>query len=176
MSHIEPGPWRHAAADLGDPGVTAALIVQCGLDWPRPPLYGLRDEIDDAVMNSLLAREDLSVDRVVLHSVPMAEDLERGELAALNAAYRAWLSRLAVSGALLPESRRPRVHRLIVASSQRSVGDMDCAEVRINGTWSDPDAVAAVLAMRDAGATTPLTSYDIETDGPYGDADPSVYL
>lgn len=176
MSPIDPVPWRQAAASLADPGVTAALIVQCGLDWLRPPLYGLRDEIDDAVMNSLLAREKLSVDRIVLHSLPMAEDLKPGELAALNAAHLGWLARLGVSGALLPDSGRPRVHRLIVASSQRSVGDMDSVELQINGRWSDPDAAAAVLAMRDGDSTTPLTSYDIEIDGPYGDADPSVYL
>jgi hypothetical protein len=176
MSHIDPGAWRQAAASLADPSVTAALIVQCGLDWLRPPLYGLRDEIDDAVMNSLLARENLSVERVVLRSLPVAEDLEPGELAALNAAHLGWLSRLAVSGALLPESRRPRVHLLIVAGRQRSVGDMDCAELRINGTWPDPDAAAAVMAMRDGDATTPLSGYGTEIDGPYGDADPSVYL
>jgi hypothetical protein len=54
---------------------------------------------------------------------------------------------------------------------------MDGVELRVNGTWSHPDAAAAAQAIMDqAGATTPLTSYDIEIDGPYGDADPSVYL
>ena len=40
-----------------------------------------------------------------------------------------------------------------------------------------PDTAATALAIvHHAGATTPLTSYDIEINGPYGDADPSVYL
>jgi len=177
MSAIDPGPWRQAATSLADPRVTSALIVQCGLDWLRPPQYGLRDDIDEAVMGSLLARDSLSVDRLVLHSLPVADDLAPGELAALNAAHLGWLSRLAVCAALLPPPRRPRVHRLIIAGSQRTLGDMDGAELQVNGTWSHPAAAAAALAIvRHAGATTPLTSYDIEMNGPYGDADPSVYL
>ncbi len=162
---------------MADRGVTAVLIVQCGLDWLRPGLRGLRNEIDDAVMAALLTREDLIIDRIVLHSVPAAEDLPPGELAALIAAYDSWLYHLAVAGALLPAAWRPRVHRLIVGGSQRNVGVMDGVELRVNGMWSRPDAAAAALAILDrAGATTPLTSYDIEIDGPYGDADPSVYL
>ena len=162
---------------MTDASLTAALIVQCGLDWLRPGLAGLRDEIDEAVMAALLVRENLIIDRIVLHSLPLADDVSPGELTALIAAHDGWLYHLAVVGALLPAAWRPRVHRLIVGGSQRNVGAMDCVELRVNGTWSRPEAAAAALAILDqAGATTPLTSYDIEIDGPYGDADPSVYL
>lgn len=177
MSAIDPGQWRQAAADLADPGVSAALIVQCGLDWLRPAWFGLRDEIDEAVMTSLLARQDLAIDRILLHNLPAADDLAPGELALLNGAHLGWLSHLAVCAALLPESRRPRVHRLIVSGSQRTLSLVDGAELQMKGTWSHPDAAAAALEIaHHAGATTPLTSYDIEINGPYGDADPSVYL
>jgi hypothetical protein len=177
VSAIDPESWRQSAAGLSDPAVTAALIVQCGLDWLRPGLGGLRDEIDDAVMTASLAREDLVIDRLVLHSLPLAEDLAPGELAALIAGHDGWLYHLAVAGALLPASRRPRVHRLIVGGSQRNVGVMDGVELHVDRAWPDPGTADAVLAiLRHVGATTPLTSYDIEIDGPYGDADPSVYL
>ena len=177
MSAIDPKSWRQAASGLADPGVTAVLIVQCGLDWLRPELGGLRDEIDGTVMAALLAREDLVIHRIVLHSLPLAEDLAPGEIGALIAAHDGWLYHLAVAGALVPAAWRPRVHRLIVGGSQRNVGAMDGVELRVNRTWSRPDAATAALAILDqAGATTPLTSYDIEIDGPYGDADPSVYL
>ena len=177
MSAIDPESWRQSAAGLADPGVTAVLIVQCGLDWLRPELGGLRDEIDGAVMAALLTREDLVIHRIVLHSRPVREDPEPGELAALIAAHDGWLYHLAVTGALFPAAWRPRVHRLIVGGSQRNVGAMDGIELRVNGTWSHPDTAGTALAILDqAGATTPLTSYDIEIDGPYGDVDPSVYL
>jgi hypothetical protein len=43
---------------------------------------------------------------------------------------------------------------------------MDSVELRVRGTWSHPDAAAAALAiLRQAGATTPLTSYDVATCG-----------
>jgi hypothetical protein len=162
---------------MTDASLTAALIVQCGLDWLRPGLAGLRDEIDEAVMAALLVRENLIIDRIVLHSLPLADDVSPGELTALIAAHDGWLYHLAVAGALLPAARRPRVHRLIIGGSQRNVDAMDGVELRLNDTWSDPDAAAAALAILNAAdATTPLTSYDIEIDGPYGDADPSVYL
>jgi hypothetical protein len=177
VSAIDPKSWRRSAAGLADPDVTAVLIVQCGLDWLRPGLGELRDEIDGTVMAALLAREDLVIHRIVLHSLPVEEDLAPGELATLIAAHDNWLYHLAVAGELFPAAWRPRVHRLIVGGSQRNVGAMDGVELRVNDTWSHPDAAAAALAILDqAGATTPLTSYDIEIDGPYGDADPSVYL
>jgi hypothetical protein len=52
--------------------------VQCGLDWLRPAWFGLRDEIDEAVMTSLLARQDLPIDQIVLHNLPVADDLPPG--------------------------------------------------------------------------------------------------
>jgi hypothetical protein len=177
VSGFGTGPWQEAAAGLGDGAVSGVLIVQCGLDWLRPGLAGLRDEIDEAVMAALLARDDLVVDRLVPRNLPVLGEAMPGELVTLNDAHAEWLYRLAVAGALLAEGRRARVHRLIVEGGQARVDAVDGIVLRVDGAWSDPDAAAAVLAILDRpGATRPLTGYDIEMDGPYGDADPSVYL
>ena len=54
---------------------------------------------------------------------------------------------------------------------------VDGIELQVNGTWAHPEAAFAALGIvRRTGATTPLTGYDTDLDGPSGDADPSVYL
>ena len=177
MTATNPGPWQEELAKLRDRQVTEVLTVQCGLDWLRPAAAGLRDDIDEALASLATSRRHIRIDRVVLHSLPAVGDLPAEELAELNAAHADWLYRLAVVGALLPEATRPRVHRLIVTGGQRSVGAVDGIELLTSKTWSDPDAAAAAQRLvRQAGATTPLTGYDIDMDGPFGDADPSVYL
>jgi hypothetical protein len=169
--------WREALASIRDPAVTAVLTVQCDLDWLRPGSAALRDEIDEALAALALARLDVRIDRIMLHSLPAITDVPPTELAGLNAAHADWLYRLAVVGVLLPVATRPRVHRLIVGGSQRSVEPVDGIAVQVSGTWADPDMASAALGIvRHTGATTPLTGYDIDMDGPFGDADPSVYL
>ena len=177
MTTIDPAPWREALAAIHDRQVTAVLAVQCDLGWLRPAAAVLRDEIDEALAALAMGRRRVRIDRILLHNLPAIGDVPPEELAALNAAHADWLYRLAVVGVLLPEATRPRVHRLIVGGSQRSVGVVDGIELQLNGAWPDPDAAAAALGIvRRTGATTPLTGYDIDMDGPFGDADPSVYL
>jgi hypothetical protein len=177
MTPVDPAPWREALAALGDPGVTAVLTVQCDLDWLRPRSATLRDEIDDALAALAITGWPVRIDRVMLHSLPAIGDVPPGELAELNAAHADWLYRLAVVGALLPDATRPRVHRLIVPGGTHSVVPVDGIELQVDGAWAHPDAARAALGVvRRAGATTPLTGYDIDIDGPFGDADPSVYL
>jgi hypothetical protein len=179
MTGIDPGTWRERLARLAEragPAVTGVIAVQCAMEWLRPEARELRDEIDTALLSVLLARDDLVVDRIVLHSLPVLDDLPRGEQAALNAAHADWMYRLAATAAFLPAARRPSVHRLIVGGGQRSVDLVDGMELRENGTWSDRGAAANALGALGRGAATPLTSYDIEMDGPFGDSDPSVYL
>jgi hypothetical protein len=177
MTTIEPTPWRNALATLHDPQLTAVLAVQCDLGWLRPAAAVLRDEIDEALAALAMGRRRVRIDRIMLHNLPAIGDVPSEELAALNAAHADWLYRLAVVGVLLPEATRPRVHRLIVRGSQRSVGVVDGIQPQISGAWTDPDAASAALSIvRQVGATTPLTGYDIDMDGPFGDADPSVYL
>jgi hypothetical protein len=177
MTTIEPTPWRNAVATLHDPQLTAVLTVQCGLGWLRPAAAVLRDEIDEAFAALAMGPRHVRIDRILLHSLPAIGDAPPEDLAALNAAHADWLYRLAVVGVLLPEATRPRVHRLIVGGNQRSVGVVDGIELQINGAWPDPDAASAALGIvRRTGATTPLTGYDIDMDGPFGDADPSIYL
>ena len=177
MTGTSPAVWREGLGAMTDPAVTAVMTVQCGLDWLRPGSAALRDEIDEAVTELSLNRSDVRIDRIVLHSLPAVTDIAPGELAALNSAHADWLDRLAVAGALLPDATRPRVHRLIVAGGQRTVDAVDGIELQVNGAWSHPGAAAATLGILcRSGATTPLTGYDIDMDGPFGDADPSVYL
>jgi hypothetical protein len=177
MSMIEATPWRNVVATLHDPQLTAVLSVQCDLGWLRPAAAVLRDEIDEALAALAMGRRHVRIDRILLHSLPAIGDVPPEELAALNAAHADWLYRLAVVGVLLPEATRPRVHRLIVGGSQRSVGVVDGIQLQISGVWPDPDAAFAALGtVRRVGATTPLTGYDIDMDGPFGDADPSIYL
>jgi hypothetical protein len=176
MNGIDAGPWREELAAIRDSAVSAVLMVQCSLDWLRPEAFGLRDEIDSAVMEAVRARPDLTVDRIVLHNLPTVGDLPPGEFAALNAAHEDWLYRLATTSALVPDAGRLRIHRLIVGGSQRSVELVDGISLWKRGTQADPGAVAGREILRRSGATTPLTSYDIEMDGPFGDTDPSVYL
>lgn len=177
MTTIEPTPWREALAAIHGPQVTAVLAVQCDPGWLGPAAAALRDEIDEVFAALAMSVRHVRIDRIVLHSLPAIGDVPPEELAALNAAHADWLSRLALVGVLLPAATRPRVHRLIVGGGQRSVGVVDGIELQINGAWPHPDAAATALGIvRRAGATTPLTGYDIDMDGPFGDADPSIYL
>jgi hypothetical protein len=177
MTTIDPTPWREALAAVHERQVTAIMAVQCDLGWLRPAAAILRDEIDEALTELAMGPRRVRIDRILLHSLPAISDVPPEDLAALNAAHADWLYRLALVGVLLPEATCPRVHRLIVGGSQRSVGVVDGIQLQISGVWPAPDAACAALAIvRRTGATTPLTGYDIDMDGPFGDADPSVYL
>jgi hypothetical protein len=177
VTGIAPVTWRESLPSLSDYAVTAVLSVQCGVDWLRSASWRIRDEIDEAVMTAARNRDDLAIDRLVLHSVPVLDDVPAEELAALNAAHADWLYRLDAAGALLSRARRPRVHRLIVGGGQRNFGVLDGMMVRRRGAWSHPDAAETTLKIiGPGGATTPLTGYDLNLDGPFGDADPSFYL
>ncbi len=177
MTTIDPTSWREALAVIHEPQVTEVMAVQCDLGWLRPTAAVLRDEIDEALAELAMSRQRVRIDRILLHSLPAISDVPPEDLAALNTAHADWLYRLALVGVLLPEATRPRVHRLIVGGSQRSVGVVDGIQLQIGGVWPDPDAASAARGIvRRTGATTPLTGYDIDMDGPFGDADPSVYL
>ena len=177
MTSIDPAHWRPKLHALQHPQTNAALIVQCSLDWLRSPAEELRGDIDQAVLATLLSRDDITIDRLVLHNLPNTDTLPPGELAALNTAHRDWLYRLAATQTLLPPHRQAHIHRLIVERGQRSVNLTDMIELRTGPTWPDTEAcTAARHTLRRPGATTPLTGYDVDLDGPFGDADPSVYL
>lgn len=169
--------WRESLPSLSDHAITAVLTVQCGLDWLRPPAWRVRDEVDEAIITAARTRDDLLIDRLVLHNVPAIDGVPAEELAALNAARTDWLYRLDAAGALVPRTRRPRVHRLIISGDQLHLAVADGITVRRFGAWSHPDHAAAALEIiSPGGATTPLTGYDLTLDGPFGDADPSCYL
>ena len=173
----DPAPWQETLATLPDAGVTAVLTVQCDLEWLRPGSAGLRDEIDNALSALAMTGRAAQIDRIMLHNLPAIGDLPPGEVAELNHAHDDWIYRLAVVRALLPETARPRIHRLIVPGDRPSVVPVDGIELQVNDAWTDPDAALAALSIvHRAGATTPLIGYDMNLDGPFGDTDPSVYL
>jgi len=174
----DDAPWRDTLAAMADPAVTAVLTVQCAVDWLRPESAPLRDEIDEAITALALARPAVRTDRIVLHNLPAVGEIPAAELDELNRAHADWLYRLALTAVLLPDAARPRVHRLIVRGGQRTVAaTVDGIELQVTGAWAHPDAAQAALAIvHRAGGTTPLTGYDVDLDGPFGDADPSVYL
>jgi hypothetical protein len=173
---IDAEAWREALRPLSGQSVTAVLTVQLALDWLHPELREIRNEIDEAITELALSHPAAQVDRIILHSVPATADVPPGELATLNEAHTDWVYRLSVVGDFITAAARPRVHRLIAGRLPHSVSSVDGIEAQVEGRWEHPHAATAILSLIQVGATTPLISYDIERDGPFGDADPSIYL
>ncbi|GGR78474.1 hypothetical protein GCM10010252_16430 [Streptomyces aureoverticillatus] len=168
--------WVGAVSRIGDPGVRAALVVQCGLDWVRPHRLGLRNAVDEALINAQ-ARGGAppQITRVLLHNLPAAVgDSPEGE--AMARSFAEWNHRLAASAALLSVPA-PQVERLIIEGSETGASVADMVDVLVDGRWSDAPRTEAVLRIVSSpGVTTPLTSYDVNLDGPFSDADPSVHM
>ncbi|RPE43584.1 hypothetical protein EDD90_6791 [Streptomyces sp. Ag109_O5-1] len=176
---IDVAAWRERLAALQSSEVSAAVIVQCDLMWLQPGLVGLRNEIDRAVMNALLRRgAGLTVDRVILHNLPV-DSGAAARPASADRAFEEWHHRLSATSLLLCASDRPapKIHRLILDGDQSSAPIPDMVEVLDNGDWTDHQRAGLALdIIHTVGATTPLTGYDMPLDGPFGDADPSVYM
>lgn len=173
---IDTAAWQKALKALPGHSVTAVLTVQCALGWLLPESAAIRDEIDNAVTELALSGRAVQIDRIILHNVPAERDAMPGDFSRLNEAHADWVYRLSVVGDLITPAARPRVHRLIAEQAARSVRPVDSIQIQVKGRWEHPWAVSAALRFVQAGATTPLTSYDIARDGPSGDADPSIYL
>ncbi|MFG3017111.1 hypothetical protein ACGFZQ_00890 [Streptomyces sp. NPDC048254] len=176
---IDMAIWRERIAALQSSEVTATVLVQCGLLWLQPGLVGLRNEIDQAVMNAQLRRgAGLTVDRVILHNLPVVSSAA-ARPASVDRAFDEWHHRLSATSLLLCASERPapRIHRLILNGDQSSAPIPDMVEVLDNGDWTDHQRAGLALdIIHTVGATTPLTGYDMDLDGPFGDADPSIYM
>lgn len=175
MSSIDLDHWRQKLDQLTDPAITDVLLVQCDIDWLRPHSRELRDEVDEIVAQ-LAAHRGLGIRRIVLHNLPILVGLPEPDVAALNSAHADWLYRLAACSALIPQDQRSEIQRLIVAHDQPPPAINDCLEVRAGNVWSDPVTADAAFALGSRTGVTPLTPYDVDIDGPFGDADPSVYL
>ncbi|WP_030568846.1 hypothetical protein [Streptomyces aureocirculatus] len=168
--------WVTAVSRISDPGVRAALVVQCGLGWVRPHRLDLRNAVDEALINAQ-SREGAppQITRVLLHNLPAAVgDGPEGE--AMVRSFAEWNHRLAASAALLSVPP-PRVERLIIEGSEAGASLPDMVDVLVDGRWSDAPRTEAVLRIVSSpGITTPLTSYDVDLDGPFSDADPSIHM
>ncbi|NJQ01867.1 hypothetical protein [Streptomyces zingiberis] len=180
---LPPGAesWPDLLRALPDSPAEAVVLVQCSPGWLRPEATAPRNEIDEAVLMAQLRRPELRIDRFLLHSLPMAGGqggVDAPTAARLAEVHQDWLYRISAATALLcPEGRaEPRVHRIIVQGDQPSVGIPDMVAVREEGAWSLPAAADALALLDRDGATTPLSRYDVNLDGPFGDADPSVHL
>lgn len=173
---IDAAFWRNALPRQSHGGFDRLLLVQCSLDWLRPGLQLLREEIDDFVIQLCSSRADLRIDRVVLHNLPTVLGVRDGDLADLNASHAEWMYRLASTSVVL-QHRALRVHRLIVGGGQTRLDVEDGVDLCRDGTWLRPERARPLVELLTTGRrTTLLTGYDVDLDGPFGDADPSVYV
>ncbi|TDU04177.1 hypothetical protein EDD99_2632 [Streptomyces sp. 846.5] len=177
MTTVDAAHWQRALNRLNTPNARRLLVVQCSLDWLTPALHDLRERTDQALVDACTRNRRLRVDRLVLHNLPVGGPVAAGALADLTAAHRAWMYRLTVTKLLLPDPERLHVHRLIVPGSDARADVQDLLDLEHDGIWGHPAQVQPVLRLLAAGRrTTPLTGYDVDLDGPFGDADPSVYF
>ncbi|MEV8566727.1 hypothetical protein AB0436_14330 [Streptomyces sp. NPDC051322] len=168
--------WPRRIARLFRPSVEHAVIVQCGLDWLRPQRSDLRNDIDQALLAAQLRRgSSLRLTRVVLHNLP-ASASTAADSDAVTRAFDEWNYRLAATMALF-SGPAPRIHRLIIPGNQAVAPVPDMVDLLENGQWSDPQNTELTLSTLDtAGTTTPLTSYDVDLQGPFSDGDPSIHM
>ncbi|MGW2819432.1 hypothetical protein ACWC24_00250 [Streptomyces sp. NPDC001443] len=178
-SVIDVADWRQRLTDLEDAEVSAVVVVQCDQAWLRPSLTAFRNEVDQALIKAQLRRGDrLAITRIILHGLPLASGTVHRP-AAVDRAFTEWHDRLSAASILLPNGSSPahRIHRLILGGDQTRAPIPDMVELLKNGDWTDQHRAELVLRTIEAtGTTTPLTGYDVDLDGPFGDADPSVYL
>ncbi|MGW4030440.1 hypothetical protein ACWEFL_14125 [Streptomyces sp. NPDC004838] len=161
---------------LQSPHVEAALLVQCALDWLRPDRLRLRNTIDKGIMAAQLRRGgSLRITRVILHNLPSSA-ATASDSQHMQQAFDEWHHRLAAASALL-SGPAPRIHRLILHGDQAESPIPDMVELQENGRWSGQENVSLALhALGTTGTTTPLTSYDVDLDGPFSDGDPSIHM
>ncbi|MFC8430767.1 hypothetical protein [Streptomyces sp. NPDC057253] len=177
---IDVAAWRERLAGLEAPDVTAVVVVQCHQVWLQPEFTAFRNEVDHVLMAAQLRRgNQLAITRVILHNLPLTPATV-SRPPAVDRAFAEWHERLSATGVLLcpaDSSAAPRVHRLILRGNQSGADIPDMVELLKNGDWTDPHrAELALRTVTTAGATTPLTGYDMDFDGPFGDADPSIYM
>ncbi|MFI6286568.1 hypothetical protein ACIBCM_17750 [Streptomyces sp. NPDC051018] len=173
---MTPHPWLERLGRLHHPGVQAALIVQCSPDWLRPERLKLRNDIDETLMSAQLMRGgSLTITRVVLHNLPVSV-ASAWDAHAVQQTFDEWNHRLAGACALLA-GPAPRIHRVIIHGDQAGPPVPDMVELQENGHWSGRENADLVLQMlATVGATTPMTGYDVDLDGPFSDGDPSVHM
>lgn len=175
---IDVVAWRERLADLASTEVTAAVVVQCDQAWLRPGFTAFRNEVDQALMTAQLRRSQLAVTRLILHNLPLTPDAVDRPID-IDQAFNEWHHRLSATSVLLGSTNPSacRIHRLILRGDQPGAPIPDMVELLKNGNWTDRDQAALALQTVGAmGATTLLTGYDMSLDGPFGDADPSIYM
>ncbi|MFF7331553.1 hypothetical protein [Streptomyces sp. NPDC008150] len=178
MTEIDADLWRERMALLDSPLVTAAVVVQCGLGWLAPDNFGLRNEIDRRLASVQWRRgASLTVTRVVLHNLP-ASPTGSVRSRGTDEAFEEWNFRLSCTTALMHTgvNQASQVHRLIIRGDEGGAPLPDMVELLEDGQWTDNRALLALRTVAAVGRTTPMTGYDVDLNGPFGDTDPSVYL
>lgn len=170
-------PWIDTLTRLREPAVREAVVVQCSLDWLRPHRLGLRNTIDEMLIDAQLRRgAGLRVTRVLLHNLPAAacEGVTGEEM---KRSFAQWGHRLSGSANLL-SAPPPRMQRLIIDGAGPGAPIPDMVDVlEEHGQWCDPLLTERILRIVGSpGVTTPLTNYDMDLDGPFSDSDPSIHL
>lgn len=171
--------WRERLADLAAESVSAAVVVQCDSAWLQPEFRAFRNEVDQALLSARLHRgPSLTMTRIVLHNLPVGP-VTTARPTAIGQAFEEWHDRLSIADVLLSPTTPAthRVHRLILRGDESAASVPDMVELLRNGEWTDHQrADLALRTIGGSGATTPLTGYDVNMDGPFGDTDPSVYM
>lgn len=176
---IDVATWRERLANLATDGVSAAVVVQCDSAWLLPEFRAFRNEVDQALLAARLHRgASLTMNRIVLHNLPIGP-VTTTRPSAVGRAFEEWHDRLSTADVLLAPTAPAahRVHRLILRSNEAAAPVPDMVELLRDGEWTDHHrAELALRTIGSSGATTPLTGYDVNLDGPFGDSDPSVYM
>ncbi|MGW0731639.1 hypothetical protein [Streptomyces sp. NPDC002851] len=138
---IDQTAWRTRLTRLTSPEISAAVVVQCGLDWLHPDLHTFRNEVDHTLTNAQLHRGTaLTITRIVLYNLP-APTGPTPRPRTVDAAFDEWQHRLAATTALLfpPTRPAPRVRRLIIRGDQTEPPIPDMVELRENNTGPTPN-------------------------------------
>jgi hypothetical protein len=173
---VDPEAWRRDLSRLVRDGAERALLVQCDLEWLRPARLALRNEIEDAIFEALDRHPGLRVDRLILHNLPTLRGAREGDLNRLNAAHQAWTQRLVVTYALLNRRSHYFIQRRLITGDDQETGREDQFDTLRRRAWRRPERVRPILALMAGKGVTPMTGdgLELELDGPYGDADPTV--
>ena len=168
--------WQLRLRQLADPAIEAVLTVQFDLEWLRPELLRLRNAADEALLGLQVSRPEVTITRLILHSLPAPAAGERRD-ARVSDAFAEWNRRLALSQILLSHTGlRPTViRRVIIPGRPVAMPLPDTIQIRRRGRWSGSFATLHALELAERPGDTTLQD-EVQLAVPYLDDDPSSLL